>query len=59
MITDDLPHVLRGHVLLLSLHKSKLSLLTVTLRLELLPFPSCRIVGTGRGYSELTITLYS
>lgn len=31
MITDDLPHVLRRHVLFLGLDKSKLSLLTVTL----------------------------
>ena len=33
MITDDLPHMLWGHVFLLSLHKSELALLTVTLGL--------------------------
>ena len=42
MVSDDLPHMLWWHVLFLSLNKTKLSLLAVTLRLKLLPFPSCR-----------------
>ena len=40
MISDDLPHMLRRHVLLLSLHEAELALLTVTLGLQLLPFAS-------------------
>ena len=42
MVTDNLPDVLWRHVLFLGLNKTKLSLLTVTFRLKLLPFPSCR-----------------
>ena len=40
MVTDDLTHMLRGHVLLLCLHKPKLAFLTISLGLQLLPFAS-------------------
>ena len=40
VVPDDLPHVLRRHIFLLSLHEPKLPLLAVALRLELLPFLS-------------------
>lgn len=41
MVPDDLADMLRGHVLLLSIHKAKLSLFRVALCLQLLPFPCC------------------
>lgn len=44
MVTDNLPHVLRRHVLLLCLHESELALLAVPLRLQLLPFFGCKHV---------------
>ena len=40
VVPDDLPHVFRRHILLLSLHEPKLPLLAVALRLQLLPFLS-------------------
>ena len=43
MVTDDLSHVLWGHVFLLCLHKTKLPFLRVSLGLQLLPFASCKI----------------
>ena len=43
MVTNNLPDMLRRHVLLLGLNKPKLSLLTVTLWLQLLPFASCEV----------------
>ena len=41
MVSNDLSHVLRRHILLLCLHKSELPLLAVPLALQLLPLPSC------------------
>lgn len=38
MITDDLPHVFRWHVLLLGIHKAKFPLFGIALCLQLLPF---------------------
>ena len=44
MVPDDLADMLGWHVLLLSIHKAKLPLLGVPLRLQLLPFSSYGIV---------------
>lgn len=44
VVPDDLTDMLWGHVLLLSIHKTKLSLLRVALCLQLLPF-SCYRFG--------------
>ena len=41
MVPDDLPHVLRRHVLFLRLHEPELPFLAVPLRLQLLPFACC------------------
>jgi hypothetical protein len=38
MVTDDFSDMLWWHVLLLSVNKTKLPLLAVSLRLQLLPF---------------------
>lgn len=38
MVSDNFPHMLRRHVLLLSIHKTKFPLLRVALGLQLLPF---------------------
>jgi len=40
MVSDNFSHMFRGHVLFLCINKAKLSLLTVTLGLKLLPLPS-------------------
>lgn len=40
MVPDNFAHMLRRHVLLLSIHKSKFSLLRIALCLQLLPFSS-------------------
>lgn len=37
VIPDDFPHMLRRHVLLLGIHKTKLPLLSITFCLQLLP----------------------
>lgn len=43
MVPDDLAYMLRWHVFLLSVNKTKLSLLRVALCLQLLPFPCWNI----------------
>lgn len=40
MVPDDFSHMLRWHVLFLSIHKAKFPFLRVTFGLKLLPFPS-------------------
>lgn len=40
VIPDDFAHMLRWHVLFLSIHKAKFPLLRVAFGLKLLPFPS-------------------
>lgn len=42
VVPDDLADVLGWHVFLLSIHKAKLSLLRVPLRLQVLPFSCCK-----------------
>lgn len=43
MVPNDLADMFRGHVLLLGVHKAKLSFFSVALGLQLLPFPCCKI----------------
>lgn len=43
MVPDDLADMFRWHVFLLSIHKPKFSLFRVAFRLQLLPFPCCRV----------------
>lgn len=38
MVSNDLPDMFRGHVFLLGIHKPKLPLFCIALRLQLLPF---------------------
>ena len=41
MITNDLPHMFRWHILFHRIDKAKLPLLCIALRLQLLPFTGC------------------